>query len=342
MLRLAIPSDGELYEGALTFLRNCGMPVERASLRRYTANIPSLPGVAVLFQRTADITAKVEEGSADIGVVGLDRFLENRRESEDTVVLMEDLGFGQCELVVAVPDGWVDVTSMEDLADLSVEFRERGRELRIATKYPRLVQRYLYQKGLNYFSTVQGSGTLEAAPIMGYADIIGDISASGTTLRENHLKSLEDGVVLASQACLIGNVTQVSHSAEKLLEAKRLLELVEGHLRAIGFYSVTANIRGESVEDVGAYVTQQSSASGLLGPTISTVYTSEEGQNWYAVTIVVPQKRLLEGIEHLRRMGGSGISVLKPSYVFEGECLAYLNLLKAAGKEPPCPTTALT
>ena len=93
---------------------------------------------------------------------------------------------------------------------------------------------------------------------------------------------------------------------------------------------------------MAAYVTQQSSASGLLEPTISKVYTSDEVQNWYAVTIVVPQERLLEGIEHLRHMGGSGISVLKPSYVFEGECRAYLKLLKAAGKEPPCPTTALT
>ncbi|MBI2856557.1 MAG: ATP phosphoribosyltransferase, partial [Chloroflexi bacterium] len=174
MLRLAIPSDGELYEPTLAFLRNCGVPVERSSPRRYTAAIPSMPHTTVLFQRAGDIPAKVEEGSADLGISGLDRFLEVRVEAGDSTVVMEDLGYSRCELVVAVPDTWVDVTSMSDLADLSVDLREKGKELRVATKYPRLVQRHLFRHGFNYFSLVQSSGTLEAAPAMGFADVIAD------------------------------------------------------------------------------------------------------------------------------------------------------------------------
>ena len=82
---------------------------------------------------------------------------------------MEDLGYGRCELIMGVPDSWLDVDSMGDLADLSIDLRERGRDLRIATKYPRLVERHLLRHGVNYFSLVQSSGTLEASPAMGFA-----------------------------------------------------------------------------------------------------------------------------------------------------------------------------
>ena len=128
-LRLALPSDGELHQGSLAFLAACGMPVGRASSRRYTGHLGAVPGVVALFQRASDIPGKVEEGSADLGIVGLDRFLESRREGSDAHVAVEDLRFGQCELIFAVPDAWVDVTSMADLADLAIEFRGRGREL---------------------------------------------------------------------------------------------------------------------------------------------------------------------------------------------------------------------
>ncbi|MEX2598664.1 MAG: ATP phosphoribosyltransferase, partial [Dehalococcoidia bacterium] len=204
-LRIAIPSDGDMYEPTLRFLAECGMPVNRPSARRYTASIPAIPGSEVIFQRTADITAKVEDGNADLGIVGYDRFTENRVEGGESLLIMPALGFGKCELVVAVPDAWVDVDSMADLADLAVEFRESGRELRVATKYPRLVQRFLFRHGVNYFSLASVTGTLEAAPAMGYADFIVDLTASGVTLRENHLKRLDDGTVLESQGALVGN-----------------------------------------------------------------------------------------------------------------------------------------
>ncbi|HIC68272.1 MAG TPA: ATP phosphoribosyltransferase, partial [Candidatus Latescibacteria bacterium] len=119
ILRLAIPSDGALYEPTLMFLRACGIGVARSNSRRYTAEIPALPGVTVLFQRGADITLKVEEGSADMGIVGRDRLLEMRRDSGDTAVVIESLGFGHCELVLGVPDAWIDVVSLADLADLA-------------------------------------------------------------------------------------------------------------------------------------------------------------------------------------------------------------------------------
>ena len=183
--------------------------MRRPNARRYTATVPAIPGVEVLFQRTADITAKVEDGSAELGITGLDRLLEYREDERRAAILVESLGFGRCDLVLAVPDSWLDVTSLADLADLALEFRQQGRQLRIATKYPRLLSEFLYDRGINYFSLAPASGTLEAAPLAGYADLIADLTATGTTLKENRLKTLEDGTVLSSQACLLANTERL-------------------------------------------------------------------------------------------------------------------------------------
>ena len=330
-MRLAIPSDGELYDATLSFLRDSGLPVERSSPRRYTAAIHTIPHATVLFQRASDIPLKVEEGSADLGISGLDRFLELRAEGGDSILVMEDLGFGRCELVMGVPDSWVDVTSMGDLADLSIELRERGKELRIATKYPRLVQSHLFRHGVNYFSLVQSSGTLEAAPAMGFADVIADITSSGVTMRENRLKTLEDGTILSSQACLIGNKRLLAQDESTCQETESLLEHVEAFLRARDFFSITANIRGDSPEDVAAYVTQRPELSGLKGPTISRVYSDDAG-TWYAVTMVVPRDKLLVAVDHLRRIGGGSVTVFQAHYVFQDQCKSYQDLLRALGR----------
>ena len=327
-LRLVLPSDGDLYEPSLAFLEACGIPVERPSPRRYTARMPAFPGATVLFQRTADITQKVEEGSAELGITGLDRFLEYRGEGSPVIPLIEDLGFGRCELVLGVPDSWLDVVSIDDLADLAVEFRQGGNQLRIATKYPRLLSRYLYSKGINYFSLVQASGTLEAAPAAGYADLIADLTASGTTLRENRLKTVEGGTILVSQSCLIGNRRLLAGSPDGLKLALAILEMMEGHLRAGSFYRLIANVRGPSAETVSAGIFTRPDLAGLQGPTVSRVYNIDE-EDWYAVSLVVPREKLLEAVDHLRQAGGLDISASRVSYLFKDRCQASQRLLES-------------
>ena len=245
-----------------------------------------------MFQRTADVTTKVEEGSADIGITGLDRFLESRREAGNGIVLVEDLSFGRCELVLAVPSAWLDVTSLSDLADVALEFRQRGRHLRIATKYPRLVQRFLLENGINYFTLVMASGTIEAAPAADFADVIADLTSSGETLRENRLRPLEDGIILASQACLIGNRATLGKSAHALNQVRAILEMVEGYLQARSHYRLSANIRASSAEVIASKVLEQPNLAGLQGPTVSKVYNAD-GEGWFAVSLVIAQDNLL-------------------------------------------------
>lgn len=331
MMRMVIPSDGELYDATQEFLSACGLAIERNSQRQYTAIIPSLKNSSVLFQRAADITLRVEDGSAEMGIVGLDRYMEYHKEDGDTLVLIDNLGFGSCELVIAVPDGWADVMHMSDLADMAVVFREKGRELRIATKYPRLVQKYLFANGVNYFSLVSAGGTLEAAPAMEYADIIADISASGATLRENRLRILRDGVVHTSQACLIGNRQLLGDSTSKLDTARIVLERMEAYLRAGEFYSISANIQVESPEIVAKNLMTRPDIAGITGPTVAKVYSLQD-DDWYNVTVVVAKELIMEAVDHLRSIGGSAITVIRPNYMFDGDCQANIRLIQSLNK----------
>jgi len=325
MLSLAIPSEGQLYEPALAFLAACGMPVHRPSSRRYTGAIPRMGDAVVLFQRSADITPKIEEGSTDMGIVGLDRYMEYHKEGGDAALLIDDLGFGSCRVVVAVPDSWVDVTSIDDLADLSLEFHQKGREFRVVTMYPRLVNRFFLAHGVNYYSLVPAAGTLESAPASGYADLIVDVTSTGTTLRENHLKPIQGGTVLASQACFVGNRRLLVRDETSLRWARAILERMEGHIRAGSVYRLTANVRGLSAEEVAQKVLGRRELAGLQGPTVSPVFSAEDG--WYSVSLVVPGERLLEGVEHLREVGATDISTAQVSYLFKNRCQAYERLL---------------
>ena len=325
-LRLALPSSGALQHPAMSFMRSCGLAVSRPNDRRYIARIPSLPNVTVMFQRSSDITSKIDEGSIDIAVVGKDQFLESRREDGDTRIILDELGFGRSSLVIAVPDSWVDVTSISDLADISVEFRARGQDLRVATKYPRLVGRHLLANGVNYFSVIRSSGTLEAAPAMGFADIIGDITESGNTIRENRLKEIDGGTVMKSEACVVSRKMRPDDEGESLETARLLLEMMEAHLHAGGYFEVTANMKGETDAEVAEYVMKHADTSGLRGPTISTVF-NPQGEGWFAVTVMVEEDRLLPAVTRLREIGGSSVRVSRPHYLFQSECKSYSRLM---------------
>ena len=256
-LRLALPSTGALFEGTSKLFSDCGLSIRRANSRRYTADVPQLPGVDVLFQRQSDITIEIDGGSADIGIVGLDRFYESRLERGETILIHKDLGFGNSKLVIAVPDAWLDVTSMADLADIALEFRSKGRDLRIASKYQRLVKRFLNQNDVNYVSMVHVSGGLEAAPVIGYADVIADITATGRTLRENDLRILIDGTVMESQSVMVGNARTLANDQNKLQNIREILGKIDANLRVRDNQSISAKIEGQSEGETAPQPIQQ-------------------------------------------------------------------------------------
>lgn len=337
-LRLALPSKG-MEEQTLEFLSAAGLSVNRSNPRQYRARIRGLPGVEVLFQRAADIFAKVDEGSVDLGITGFDIVREHQREDDDIVILYPGLGYGQCQLVLAVPESWIDVTSVADLAEISSQFRARGRELQVATKYQNLARQFLYDHGINYFSIVESSGALEVAPALGYADVVCDLMSSGVTLRENRLKTIAGGVLLESQSCLIANGKSLLADAEKLHLCRAVLELIEAYLRSREYLSLTANIRGDSAEDVARQVTAYTEVAGLSGPTISRVYPKAGAEaDWFAATVVVQRELLQRAVDCLRKAGASSVTAIALRYVFESKCWSYEALRRqlegARGRGP--------
>jgi ATP phosphoribosyltransferase len=340
VLRFGIPSKGSLYDGTIEFLAGCGLKVTRANPRRYTASIRTLPEAEVLLHRPHDIVHKVAEGSIDIGISGLDLVQELRGDDAELLVLFDDLGFGRAELVLAAPETWVDVNAWQDLADLSVEWHREGRALRIATKFPALVRRYCYAHGINYFALIDSQGATEAAPGLGYADIIADVTETGTTLRDNQLKII-GSPILRSQACLIANRRVLRADLTKLELVRSVLELVEARRRARLFYSVMANVQGRSVEEVGRQIAQRPEFSGVQGPTIAPVWDKAfdpenmdagfvtRQPHWFAVTVVIPQEQMLPTIAHLRAIGANGLTVVPVQYVFGASSEAFDRLLSA-------------
>lgn len=211
MITLAIPSKGRLKEQSLDVLAKAGLAVTLPEDdRKYRARIDGLDNVEVAFLSASEIAGEIGQGAVDLGITGEDLLRENLADWEARAEIVARLGFGHADVVVAVPDIWLDVDSMADLDDVAADFRQRhGRRLRIATKYWRLTQQFFSQKhGIQVYRIVESLGATEGAPAAGLADVIVDITTTGSTLRANHLKVLGDGTILKSQACLVASRKQ--------------------------------------------------------------------------------------------------------------------------------------
>ncbi len=325
-LRLSLPSKGRLSEDAINFLKDCGFSIYKPNPRQYEASIPALPGVSVLFQRPTDIVISVRNGSVDFGITGLDVLAEHGGPNGAILPIHTALGFGACSLNVIVPEAWSDVSQMSDLKRKQAE---AGRPLRVATKFPNAARPFFAAHGLSEVNFIEAEGTLEIAPTIGYADLITDLVSSGQTLRDNRLKLLADGQILASQACLIANRAALKENPAALSVARQLLEFIEAWQRAQNNVSIFANMRGESEAAIATRVFSQKTIGGLNGPTISSIIRKDGDPNWYALHIVVHRDELFAAINELRAIGGSGVVVAPVTYIFEEEPPRYKAMLEA-------------
>ena len=224
------------------------------------------------------------------------------------------------------------------MEDLKVQTSLLDHPLRIATKYPNLTGRFLLERDI-FHTLISAEGTLEAAPAIGYADLIADLVSSGQTLRDNRLRPLPDGVIQLSQAALIANADTLQSNPDALAAARFLLETIEAHLRAKENLAIFANIRGESAEAIAGRIFSQRTIGGLQGPTISRMVARNNDPNWYDVHIVVRRSQLFQAVNELRAIGGSGVVVAPISYIFEEEPPRYKAMLAAlSGADEAHPT----
>lgn len=324
-ITLALPSKGAIAEPTINFLRDSGLKVEKPNQRQYIGLMPAIPTINVLFQRVADILYKVADGTAHIGITGFDIVQEH--PNDDVLVIHPKLGFGHCSLVVAVPEAWVDAETIADIFEISLDFRdEKRRNMRIATKYPFLARQFLHQHGIHHFTLVKAEGAIEAAPNLGYADIIIDLTQTGTTLRENHLKIIEDGIIVDSQACLIGNRRLLTGNLEALDSVRVLLEYIDAAQQGRGYFQIISNVQGENPQTIARLVEQNPVTRGLQGPTVAPIVSDSNEGSWHTVTIMVHNHHLLSAVEHLRSIGGTQTIVTPARYVFLEESPTFARL----------------
>ncbi|ODT07313.1 MAG: ATP phosphoribosyltransferase [Mesorhizobium sp. SCN 65-20] len=219
-ISIALPSKGRLKEQALDVLAKAGFVVSLPEDdRRYRATIEGRPDIEIAFLSASEIAGEIGQGNVDLGITGEDLVRENLADWESKAEIVARLGFGHADVIVAVPEIWLDVDTMADLDDVAADFRQRhGRRLRIATKYWRLTQQFFSGKhGIQVYRIVESLGATEGAPAAGSADVVVDITSTGSTLRANHLKILSDGVILRSQACLVQSRRKRSAEDEAVL-----------------------------------------------------------------------------------------------------------------------------
>ncbi len=221
-LVLAVPSKGRLQENANAFFARAGLTVTQGrGARDYRGVLAGVDNVEVAFLSASEIVKNLAAGAAHFGITGEDLVREAQAESK--VELLAKLGFGHANVIVAVPQAWIDVRTMADVEDVALSFRaRRGERMRVATKYVNTTRAFFRDKGVTDYRIVESLGATEGAPAAGLAELIVDITSTGATLAANGLKVLDDGLILRSQANLVASLAadwspEIRETARKIL-----------------------------------------------------------------------------------------------------------------------------
>ncbi len=223
-LKLGVPSKGRLMEKTFQWFAARGIGLSRSgSEREYAGEVGGIDGVSLVLLSEGEIPRELAAGRIHLGVTGTDLVHEKLPLWRSQVEELAPLGFGHADLILAVPRIWVDVDTLDDLDAAAAAFRARhGHRLRIATKYHRLVREFLANAGVADYTLVDSQGATEGTIRNGTAEAIADITSTGETLTANHLKILDDGLILRSQATLWRSLVATCGEAE----AAALNELV--------------------------------------------------------------------------------------------------------------------
>jgi ATP phosphoribosyltransferase len=204
---LAIPSKGRLMEQTADMFARAGLEIRKTGeARGYRGEIAGLNGIDIIFTSSSEIAENLKAGRVHMGVTGEDLIRESMSDADTRVQFLNKLGFGFADVVIAVPDCWLDVTQVEDLERMARIFRQNHKRLpRVATKYINMTRRFFAQSGFSAYRIIESLGATEGAPAAGTAEMIVDITTTGATLKANGLRILEDGVMLRSEANLIAS-----------------------------------------------------------------------------------------------------------------------------------------
>ncbi len=204
LIYIGIPSKGRLREDVLRIFSKKKLKlVSERGVRDLIGSIKNKTNIKILYLHAREIIERLGDGSLDIGFSGFDLLKESKINIQNKINVIKKLNFGNANLVIAIPDPWIDVQTIADLEEISFEFKDKKKKrLRVATKYPNLTRDFLFSKGVTQFKLIDSLGATESYPFTGSAELITDITSTGETLKANNLRVLKDGKILKSQACI--------------------------------------------------------------------------------------------------------------------------------------------
>ena len=286
-IRIAIPSKGRISSPAINLLEKAGIGlVDNSNRKLFSETFDS--EIKVMFTRAADIPEFVEDGAADIGITGYDLVLEKGAD----VTVLEDLYFGTTRLVIAAPEN-SDFKTKEDLKKVKT----------VATEFPNLTRQYFEEKNIDV-KVLSLTGSTEVAPLIGIADVISDLTSTGTTLQMNHLREID--TILNSSVRVIANKNSLKEKPEKI---ESIITGIVGVMQADGKKLIMANVRKDKLDLV------KDAIPGMGGPTVSEVYGSDEV---VAVHSVISERDVFQTINKLRKVGAKDLLVVPIERILEG------------------------
>ena len=315
-LVLAVPAKGRLQENAEAFFARSGLSlIKPRGARDYRGAVVGLDGVEVAYLSASEITGQLAAGAVHLGVTGEDLVREQMPDADKRVVLIEGLGFGFANVVVAVPQAWIDVRTMADIDDVATAFRHHhGRKMRVATKYINLTREFFAAHGIIDYRIVESSGATEGAPAAGTAEMIVDITTTGSTLAANGLKVIEDGTILRSQANLVAARGAAWGPSEREI-ARVILDRVAAQGRARNYREVRARFAACDAKLVDSAKQKFGAVTPFGGPTSSGM-----------LTLHCPPDQVYALTSFLRENGAEAVAVAELGYVFSRDNPLYAKL----------------
>jgi ATP phosphoribosyltransferase len=316
-LIVAVPSKGRLQENAEAFFARAGLDlIKPRGARDYRGAIGGIDGIEVVYLSAAEITAQLAQGTAHLGITGEDLVREMIPQSQRRMVMVAGLGFGFANVVVAVPQAWIDVRTMADIDDVATAFRLRNeRKMRLATKYANLTRSFFAKNGIVDYRIVESSGATEGAPAAGSAEMIVDITTTGATLAANALKVIDDGVILRSQANLVASRAANWDAAEREI-ARLLLDRLAAQRRSEAYREVRTRFAGLDDKLLGIARDKFGVVSPFGGPTSSGM-----------LTLHCPPQHVHALANLLREKGAETVSVAALDYVYTRDNPLYEKLI---------------
>jgi ATP phosphoribosyltransferase len=318
-LILAIPSKGRLMEAAEEYFSEAGLKVERlGGIRRYQGSLKGIGGIEVRFLSAGEIASGLIAGEIHLGITGRDLLHEKIREPDSLVVPLSALKFGHADVVVAVPQAWLDVETMADLVEVSAEIRtESGRILRVATKFTNMTRQFFAAHGIADYRIVESLGATEGAPAAGTAEIIVDITSTGATLTANQLKILKDGVILNSEAFLCASLG-ASWSDKRLASVEDILGRLAARQRAKNLVEVRSARKDLSKVDLAKCMSTFDAEFAFGYPD-----TNEQ-----EIVVLVSNEDQQGFVMALKELGANVITARKADYIYSASNPLYENLVR--------------